>query len=42
MLLESSPFYARAEASDGHAHALGEVADFARSLGTGCAKPRER
>lgn len=29
-LLESSPFYARAEAGDGEAHALGEVADFRR------------
>lgn len=30
MLLESSPFYARAEASTPDAHALGEVADFQR------------
>lgn len=29
-LLESSPFYARAEAHDGAAHAMGEVADFRR------------
>lgn len=27
-LLESSPFYARLEASDGRSHAMGEVADF--------------
>ena len=30
MLLESSPFYARAETSSGDSHALGEVADFRR------------
>lgn len=30
MLMESSPFYARSEAFGGGAHALGEVADFAR------------
>jgi carotenoid 1,2-hydratase len=30
MLMESSPFYARAEASADGVHALGEVADFAR------------
>jgi carotenoid 1,2-hydratase len=30
VLLESSPFYARSEASDAHGTALGEVADFAR------------
>jgi len=29
-LLESSPFYARAEAHDARAHAMGEVADFRR------------
>ncbi len=29
-LLESSPFYARAEASDARGHAMGEVADFRR------------
>lgn len=30
LLLESSPFYARAEAHDDAAHAMGEVADFRR------------
>jgi carotenoid 1,2-hydratase len=29
-LIESSPFYARMDASDGNAHAVGEVADFRR------------
>jgi carotenoid 1,2-hydratase len=33
-VLESSPFYARLEASDGAAHAFAEVADFERFHGT--------